>query len=104
MRAGPVENSNATADVKTVNVLTAGKPVRLYAASITSDGTAGVLQFRDGTLVTDTLICEATGTINKTVLVADIPAEGILFPNGLTLVMDAHVTACVAWAEQSSKN
>ncbi len=104
MRGGAIENTNATGDTKTVNVLTAGKSVRLYAASITSDGTAGVLQFRNGTLVTDTLIFEATGTISKTVLVADIPAEGILFPAGLTLVMDLHVTACVAWAEQGSKN
>lgn len=80
-------------------LIRSGKPVRLYGASITSGATGGVVAFRNGTAATDTLILEGQGTPNQTVNVPDIPEEGVLFPAGLFVDVDANATAVVCFAE-----
>ena len=77
-----------------------GQAIRLYGASITSGATGGVVNFRNGTAVTDTILFSASGTANLTVLVANIPAEGVYFPDGLYVDVDANATAVVCSYEQ----
>lgn len=83
-------------------ILTSGKPVRLYGSSITSGGTPGVVVYRDGTSASGTSVFSAVGTANLNSLVANIPAHGVYFPNGLFVDMDANVTAVTVCVEQIS--
>lgn len=76
-----------------------GKPIRLYGATITSDGTPAVVAFYDGTSTGGTLIFQATGTASVAALVSNIPAEGILFPSGLFIDIDSHTTSFSAFYE-----
>ena len=93
MRGGTYRITEDTALIRS------GKPVRLYGASITSGATAAKVSFRNGTAATDTLIYEGHGEPNLTVDATDIPAEGIFFPAGLFVDIDANATAVVCFAE-----
>ena len=64
-----------------------GNRVRLRGYSIVSGGSAGLVQFFDGTPEDGTEIFSARtiGTDNQTID-NTIPDEGILFPNGLSVV------------------
>lgn len=79
---------------------TSGKPTILYGASITSDGTAGVTTFRNGTTSGGTALFAATGTISKNILVTGIAGAALYFPLGLYIDADAHSTSVTVWIEQ----
>jgi len=68
-----------------------GKPVRIYHIHIISGGTAGVVAFRNGTLVTDTIWLQETGTAS-TGATFDY-SEGFLLPGGCFVDVDANVTS-----------
>lgn len=93
MRGGPV---TVTAD-GVVGI--EDKPTVLYGASITSGATAGLVKFIDGDASGDTLMFEASGEPNLKALVSGIPAQGIMFPNGIYLDIDANVSAVTCWIE-----
>ena len=63
-----------------------GGPVRLKGFSIVSGGTAGVIEFVDGTPESGTVLFQArtVGTDNTT-LDRTIPADGVLFSSGLSI-------------------
>ena len=63
-----------------------GGPVRLKGFSIVSGGTAGVIEFVDGTPESGTVLFKArtVGTDNTT-LDRTIPADGVLFSSGLSI-------------------
>lgn len=97
MRGGAVE---ITADAV---VLQSGKPVRMYGAQIVSGATAGTVAFRDGAAATATALLTDSGVANTGYMCANIPAEGILFPNGLFVDIDANTTRVIVWAELVSR-
>lgn len=69
-----------------------GKPVRVYQIHIISGGGgAGVVNLRNGTLVTDTIWVSETGTASQGE--SFHYSEGTLFPLGLFVDIDANVTS-----------
>ena len=80
-------------------ILTSGKPIMLYAASITSGVTPGRVQFRNGTATTDTALLDVDGEPARTTLVPNIPSGGLYFPAGLFVDVDGNASAVVCWAE-----
>tara|TARA_R110000803_G_scaffold6429_5_gene20862 strand:- start:2127 stop:2729 length:603 start_codon:yes stop_codon:yes gene_type:complete len=66
-----------------------GGPTRLKGFSIVSGGTAGVIEFVDGTPEDGTVLFKArtVGTDNTT-LDRTIPADGVLFSSGLSIKYD----------------
>ncbi len=76
------------------------KAQRLYGAAITSDSTAGVTILYSGTGTGGTKVLELDGTISKSLLIANFPAEGVLFPGGLYASLDAHSTSVSFMVEQ----
>lgn len=76
-----------------------GKPIRVYAIAITSGGTAAVVAFHNGTSTSGQRMLQGTGTISKTVLVPDIPTEGLLFPAGLFVDVDTNTTDVTVWRQ-----
>lgn len=75
-----------------------GKAQCLYAYSFKSDGTAGVLNWFDGTSSLGTQVFDHSGTVNITVF--GFPSVGLLFPLGLYASFDTHVTQVTAWYRQ----
>lgn len=78
------------------------KPLIVYAVSVDSAATAAVVAFHNGDAATDTMMFQATGTVSKTVLIADIPAGGLYFPAGCFVDIDANTDAVTVWYEQIS--
>jgi hypothetical protein len=78
----------------TVNVATkdttlgGSSPTRIFNLTVLSDGTAGVCTLKSGS----TVWVNPTFTINKSVPI-DFGEEGILFPTGCAVDVDAH---CIA--------
>ena len=68
-----------------------GKPVRVYSIHIISGGTAGIVNLRNGPAVTDTIWTTSTGVIDTGVNF--FFAEGIRFPLGCFVDVDANVTS-----------
>ena len=85
---------NQIGETYTVNVATtdttlaSGNPVRVFNLTVLSDGTAGVCTLKNGS----TVWVNPTFTINKSVTL-DFGYEGILFPSGCVVDVDAH---CIA--------
>jgi len=71
--------------------VSAGRPVRVFSVHWLSGGTAGVLTLRNGTLVSDEIRYQKTGTINDG-HTEDFGKTGIFFPDGLFIDVDANVT------------
>ena len=69
-----------------------GKPVRIYHIHIISGGTAGVVNLRNGALVTDTIFATETGTAN-TGATFSYDHVGILLSAGAFIDIDANVTS-----------
>lgn len=83
---------------------TSGKPVRLYGLHIISGATAGVIDVYSGTDATGTgVLIDVSGAANQGVNVPGFPAEGIYFPGGCYIDVDANTTAVVAQYEVVSK-
>lgn len=72
--------------------VTSGQPTRVFAIHIISAGTAGVVNLRNGTLVTDTIRIQHTGLVN-TGATFTFGEHGFLFPDGLFYDEDANVTS-----------
>ena len=72
--------------------VTAGTPTRVFAIHIISGATAGVVNLRNGTLVTDPIQVQHTGTID-TGATFTFGEFGFLFPDGLFYDEDANVTS-----------
>lgn len=72
-----------------------GQAVRMYGATITSGATAGRVRFRNGTADTDTAFLDVSGEPNLTTPVSGIPNDGLYFPGGLFVDIDANTTAVV---------
>lgn len=69
-----------------------GKPVRIYHINILSGaGGGGVVNFRNGTLVGDTIWLSQTGTASTGVTFEY--NEGFLLPAGCFVDIDANVTS-----------
>lgn len=81
-------------------ILNSGKPVRVYGISILSTATPAVVAFYNGTSATGNPYLHGTGTASKAVMVPDIPAEGMLFPAGLFVDVDANTTSVTVFCEQ----
>lgn len=80
---------------------TSGKPIRVYGASVDSGaGGAAVVHFHNGTSASGNLVFTATGAASKAILVADIPAQGILFDGGCYVNVDANTTRALIFAEE----
>jgi hypothetical protein len=77
-----------------------GQPVRMYGAVIDSGATAANVIFRDGTSASATAIIDAVGTASRSIPIPDMPAEGILFPSGLFVDVDANTDAVTVAYEQ----
>jgi len=77
-----------------------GLPVRLYGLQIQSGATAGAVACHNGTDTTGDKLLDVAGEPNRTVSTANIPSDGIFFPGGLYLDVDANVTAAIANYEQ----
>lgn len=71
---------------------TSGAPIRVWSLHLISGGTAGVVNLRNGTLVTDTIQATFTGAINLGVTV-NFGSKGMLFPAGCFYDEDANVTS-----------
>ena len=80
---------NKTADSA---IGTAGKPIRLFAVNMLSEGTAGQLVLRNGAAATDDIWVREVGVANtgKTV---EYGPHGILFPNGCFYDDDSNFTS-----------
>lgn len=98
MRGGPISRTDD-------GVLgESGKPYRVYGASVESGAGGGaVVHFHNGTSASGTLMFTATGTASKGILVADIPAQGILFTSGVYVNVDANTANATIFAELVSK-
>lgn len=82
------------------SVGTAGRPIRVFSLSVTSDGTAGVAILRNGTTTGGTAFTQLDGTISKTVI--QNWNEGLLFPLGCFADVDSHcVQNTVGFCEES---
>lgn len=68
-----------------------GVKQRVYSISILSGGTAGVVNLRNGTTVSSTIIATITGTANESKIINW--AGGLLFTAGLYYDQDANVTS-----------
>lgn len=75
-----------------------GKPQALYGIAIKSDGTAGVATLFDGTSSLGTVVYDVNGTANVTI--KDFPSIGQVYPKGLYVSFDTHVTRATVWARQ----
>jgi hypothetical protein len=71
---------------------TAGADTRVFSVSYTSGGTAAVVILRDGTSASDRIFLRLDGTINKGTTWND--PNGLLFPNGCFVDVDANVASC----------
>ncbi len=82
-----------------------GKPFRVYGASVTSGGGgAAVVAFKNGTSTAGTVYFQATGTTSKAVLIPNIPKEGLLFPGGLFVDVDANTDAVAVMGKVEGTN
>ncbi len=87
-------------DATDVAIGMAGKPVRVFSLSVTSDGTAGVCILRNGTSTGGTPFTQLDGTISKTVI--QNWNEGLLFPAGCFADVDSHcVVVTVGYAQEN---
>lgn len=78
-----------------------GKATRVYGISVLSGaGGAAVVQYYNNTAASGNALVTSTGVASKAVLVPDIPAEGLLFPAGLYVDVDANTTQVNVWCEQ----
>jgi hypothetical protein len=78
---------------------TSGKPHVVYGVNIISDGTAGVVNLRNGAAVGADIVIALTGTANKGVWFNF--EDGLMFPAGCYCDVDAHVTPqCTIVCEQ----
>jgi hypothetical protein len=78
-----------TVNVATTDTTLGGSsPTRVFNLTVLSDGTAGVCTLKNGT----TVWVNPTFTINKSVTI-DFGEEGLLFPAGCSVDVDAH---CIA--------
>lgn len=68
-----------------------GVAVRVFTLHIISDGTATVVNLRNGTSASATIFATETGTVStgKTI---NYGTQGMLFPAGCFLDADAHTT------------
>lgn len=70
---------------------TSGNPIRVFSIHIISGSTAGVVNLRNGTLVTDTIYLKHTGVASDGVTYNF--AGGVRFPDGCYYDEDANVTS-----------
>ena len=81
---------------------TSGKPTRIFAINILSDGTAGVVQLRNGTSASATLVVTEHGVISQG---KTIPygTTGFFFPAGCFLDVSANVVGgAVSFSQEAS--
>ena len=87
---------NAGSSIKTADGVlgTSGAVTRVYSMHILSGGSAGVVNLRAGTLVTDTIWIQETGTAStgKTFVYGE---KGNHFSGGVYVDVDANVTSVV---------
>jgi hypothetical protein len=82
-----------------------GKGFRVFGASITSGAGGGaVVAFKNGTSTAGTTYFQGTGTASKAVLIANIPKEGLLFPGGLFVDVDANTDAVAIMGQVEGPN
>lgn len=80
-----------------------GKPTRLYGLLIESGATPGLISVYNGTDTTGTVILPSlSGAANQGKVVEGIPAEGIFFPGGVYVDIDANTTSVIAQWETVS--
>lgn len=72
---------------------TSGKPIRVFSVHLISGGTAGIVNLRNGTLVSDTIWAQVTGTASTGITVNF--GGGMRFPDGLYYDEDANVTSTI---------
>ena len=77
-----------------------GQAKVIYAVHIISGGTAGVVNLRRGTAVTDTIGITHTGTISLGITFPYAP-EGFFFPGGCYCDIDANVTSVLVSYRES---
>lgn len=78
-----------------------GQPVRVFFVSMTSGGTAGVCILRNGTTASGTAYHQIDGTISKSVT-QYFGANGLLFPGGCFLDVDANCAVVTVAFEQNT--
>ena len=77
-----------------------GAPTRVYGLIIQSGAIAGVVNVYNGTDTTGTIILPTiSGAANQGKAVEGIPAEGIYFPAGCYVDIDANTTSVIAQYE-----
>lgn len=81
-------------------VLNAGKPMRVYGASVGSTATPASAELKNGDQSGNPTIVTLVGTASQKVLVGGFPAEGIFFPAGLFVNFDGNTTGVVIFGEQ----
>jgi hypothetical protein len=69
---------------------TAGSAAVIYGINIISDGTAGVVNLRGGSVVGSAIVMTLTGTANKGIYL-DF-GQGVVFPSGCFVDISANVT------------
>lgn len=98
-----IQNSGSQAfTTSDVVIGTSGKPIRVFALSFVSGGTAGVILLRNGTSTAGTAFVREDGVISsgKTIQYGQ---TGILFPAGCFLDLDANVSAgVVSFSQEAS--
>ncbi len=81
---------------------TSGKPTRVFCVNFLSDGTAGVLILRNGTTSGGTAYAQENGVVSSGKTVS-YGTQGIMFPGGCFLDVDAHCTGgVVTYAQEMS--
>lgn len=99
-----IQNSGSQAIVSGTDAVvgTSGKPTRVFSLNFLSDGTAGILILRNGTSTGGTAFVQENGVVSSGKTVAYGP-NGILFPAGCFLDVDAHCTAgVVSYSQEAS--
>lgn len=71
-----------------------GKAVRVFAMHIISGGVAGIVSLRNGTTASDTAYVTETGTVG-TGQTFNYGTQGILFPSGCFVDVDANTTSAL---------
>lgn len=76
-----------------------GSPVKLWGFNFVSGASAGTVIFRNGTSASGTEVFRQTGTANAATT-AMPGGDGIVFPSGLFVDIDANVTQATAFYEK----
>jgi hypothetical protein len=77
-----------------------GKPIAIYGYAFVSDGTAGVITFKDGTTTGGTAVFSDTGTVSSWKTGPN--CVGVpMFTTGLFVSLDAHVTGATVFYRQA---